>query len=69
MKRFSVPVDNELFHEFETKVPHGIKSTLIRGLVRVAMQAPSHIMWDIASNETKPELFEIKERTSETQKA
>ena len=62
MKRFSVPVDNELYHEFDVKVPHGIKATLIRGLIRIAMSAPSQVMWDIAANEKSSERFEIKEK-------
>jgi hypothetical protein len=62
VKRLSIPVDNQLFHDFDTKVPHGIKAALIRSLVRVALDAPPKIMLTIAANEHKPELFEVKER-------
>lgn len=62
MKRFSTPVDNELYHEFETKVPHGIRATLIRGLVRIALMADADTMWQISSNENKPELFELRKK-------
>lgn len=60
MKRFSVPADNELYHEFDTMIPHGVKAALIRGLIRIALQTPAEVMWKISTNENKPELFEIK---------
>ena len=62
MRRLSAPVDDTLFKEFDKKVPHGIKATLIRGLVRIALSSTPQTMWDIAANENEPELFEIRKK-------
>jgi hypothetical protein len=64
MRRFSIPVDEKLFKEYDEKVIHGIKATLIRGLIRIALESDEHIRWAIAQNEGKPGKFEIREKST-----
>jgi hypothetical protein len=60
VRRFSTPVPNALYHEFDKRVPDGIKSTVIRGLIRIMLASPGSVIWDVASHEENPELFELK---------
>lgn len=63
MPRFSVPTNDELFDEFNKKVPHGIKATFIRSLIRIGLKTSATTMYNIANNENNPDRFEIKEKT------
>ena len=65
MPRFSIPTDSGLFKEFDKRVPHGIKATVVRGLIRAMLSSPSHVMWAIVDHENSSTPVEIvvKEKT------
>lgn len=65
MPRFSVPTDTALFREFDKRVPHGIKATVVRGLIRAMLASPSSVMWAIVDHENSstPSELEVKEKS------
>jgi hypothetical protein len=60
MRRISIPVDNVLYKDYDQKIPHGIRASMLRVLVKIVLNSPAETMWSLAANEEKPELFEIK---------
>ncbi len=65
MKKLSAPTDNELYADFVRVVPYGVRATLIRALVRIALLPENKdVMWAIVGSENEPQRFTLTDKNS-----
>ena len=62
MPRISVPVDREFLEKYERGVPWGIRNSLIKGLIEVALSGDRNTIYEIGYSENVGEKFELRKK-------
>jgi hypothetical protein len=62
MPRISVPVDREFMKKFEEGVPWGIRNSLVKGLIEIALAGERNNIYNIAYTPEVGDKFELRKK-------